>query len=916
MPKKYVVSILAIIMTLSIALAAGLNDSQENRSLTSPKASQADQTAWDKSGSRAVVWDNGMNYTGLLSAQQESDPTGLDTEPADDFLFSVDQLVNDVHWIGGYWSGPPDDGNFDWTVRFYSDDGSGTKPGALIATYVFTNAEVNETWIAGNPGDVNYYSYSVVLPGPALSFLAGTKYWISIQGQGDTSPQSGWAYHEDPDILLHEAVIRSVYFGLPNWTDLSAALGAAGDMCFQLTYEEGCSWNLGDDHKMHYPQLPDEAGWDVDATEPLVLADDFMCMETGLIKDIHFWGSWKNDIEGEVLAFVLSLHEDIPADQNPAGYSMPGITLWEYWAEDFDIVGIDPPTMEGWYDPANGEVLWNNHQHYFQYNVCLPEGWWFPQDSGTIYWLNITAIVADPDGTRWGWKSTQDHWNDDAVWAFWGELNWIDMWEPAQPLVNWANIAIGPMGEFLGGGGDDPYGDGWYYYPQYEWWNIWFYDHPFDSTRRKIGHIEFDVFPVSYSAPMWVEVAVNWSTDLWEGTGPPLPGEDEDLFIGRQILFSSDWAEGNYGPFPYWILDYNPEWVSIDVRGYNFDLPGIIIEHECQGSLDLAFVITGGEDMPVEACCMTDGTCQMLSVDECINLGGVPQGAGSQCTAPEACCLPGAAGGCITVDPLCCITVFGGIPQGAGTACTAPEACCLADGSCVMEDPLCCLNILGGNPQGPGSSCSAAPEACCFPDGTCQMLDPLCCMDQGGQPQGPGTTCLGIQACCLADGSCVMMDALCCANILGGTPQGVGTSCSPNTIACCLPDNTCVDVDPLCCDDLGGTPSPIGATSCMGDGNGNGVDDACEEEEICDCIPGDANNDGEVNIGDAVYIIAYVFKGGPPPAPYLLCSGDANCDCELNIGDAVYIIAYVFKGGPPPCTCEEWLAICGPPLRK
>jgi hypothetical protein len=90
----------------------------------------------------------------------------------------------------------------------------------------------------------------------------------------------------------------------------------------------------------------------------------------------------------------------------------------------------------------------------------------------------------------------------------------------------------------------------------------------------------------------------------------------------------------------------------------------------------------------------------------------------------------------------------------------------------------------------------------------------------------------------------------------------------------------------------------------------------CPSDEICDCLPGDANNDGTVNIGDAVYVIAYVFKGGPPPTPYPICSGDANCDCQCNIGDAVYVIAYVFKGGPAPCSCEEWLALCGPPLRK
>ena len=69
---------------------------------------------------------------------------------------------------------------------------------------------------------------------------------------------------------------------------------------------------------------------------------------------------------------------------------------------------------------------------------------------------------------------------------------------------------------------------------------------------------------------------------------------------------------------------------------------------------------------------------------------------------------------------------------------------------------------------------------------------------------------------------------------------------------------------------------------------------------ICDCIPGDANGDGSVNVGDAVYLIAYVFKGGPPPTPYPICSGDANCDCTVNVGDAVYVINYVFKSGPPP----------------
>jgi hypothetical protein len=87
----------------------------------------------------------------------------------------------------------------------------------------------------------------------------------------------------------------------------------------------------------------------------------------------------------------------------------------------------------------------------------------------------------------------------------------------------------------------------------------------------------------------------------------------------------------------------------------------------------------------------------------------------------------------------------------------------------------------------------------------------------------------------------------------------------------------------------------------------------CPVTEVpCTCGPGDANGDGSVNVGDAVYTIAYVFQGGPPPTPYNPCSGDANCDGTTNVGDAVYNIAYVFQGGPAPCTCEEWVAEHGP----
>ncbi len=62
---------------------------------------------------------------------------------------------------------------------------------------------------------------------------------------------------------------------------------------------------------------------------------------------------------------------------------------------------------------------------------------------------------------------------------------------------------------------------------------------------------------------------------------------------------------------------------------------------------------------------------------------------------------------------------------------------------------------------------------------------------------------------------------------------------------------------------------------------------------------GDCNEDEIVNISDAVYLISYIFSGGPAPNP--LEAGDSNCDALVNISDAVYLIGYIFSGGSVPC---------------
>jgi len=367
-------------------------------------------------------------------------------------------------------------------------------------------------------------------------------------------------------------------------------------------------WKTGDPHKMHFPQLPDEDGWNVNATQPLVLADDWRCSETGWVKDIHFWGSWKHGQTGQIVNFVLSIHDNLPADPC-IPYSRPGKTLWERYIYDFEPVPIDPTTDEGWYDPSTGEAIHPDHSNYFQYNIFLNEEDWFWQEKGKIYWLNISAVLVDPIETQWGWKSTEDHFMDDAVWAYQGDLNWQDMFEPNDPDMDNFSITINPDGSFGGGGGSGYVDPGvptapWYYYENTGWWNQWFYDGIFDPNRDKIVHIEFYAYQPFPDFDSYIEVAVNWSTPDWPPEPqpepvpplPPLTPEEEDKYIRRETLLIEAWPPfwpGNVYTLDYIIRDYNPEWVSIDVMGYNFSIDNGIIEHSCVQSLDLAFVITG-----------------------------------------------------------------------------------------------------------------------------------------------------------------------------------------------------------------------------------------------------------------------------------------------------------------------------------
>lgn len=65
-------------------------------------------------------------------------------------------------------------------------------------------------------------------------------------------------------------------------------------------------------------------------------------------------------------------------------------------------------------------------------------------------------------------------------------------------------------------------------------------------------------------------------------------------------------------------------------------------------------------------------------------------------------------------------------------------------------------------------------------------------------------------------------------------------------------------------------------------------------------VCGDADGSGEVDLGDAIYLINYLYGEGSAPNPRQ--TGDQNCDGKINIADCAYLIAYIFDlGGEAPC---------------
>ncbi len=184
-------------------------------------------------------------------------------------------------------------------------------------------------------------------------------------------------------------------------------------VCCSMAFAQG---QIDKDFYYKVTQMPDmtQSGWDILATEPIVLADDWICPDGNPITDIHWWGSyigWQEDMRDPDLnlvqhpdVFKLSQHLDIPVGSVGANnYSYPGVQI------DGDTAVFGSYSVQYYGTVDHGGVF----EHVFEYTYILPDYWY--QQEGVIYWLDISAMFQEQTDYLWGWHTSDTANIDIAV---------------------------------------------------------------------------------------------------------------------------------------------------------------------------------------------------------------------------------------------------------------------------------------------------------------------------------------------------------------------------------------------------------------------------------------------------------------------------------------------------------------------
>lgn len=227
---------------------------------------------------------------------------------------------------------------------------------------------------------------------------------------------------------------------------------------------------------------------------------------------------------------------------------------------------------------------------------------------GVVWVVAIAAVLALPAARVHGDPVQTGHF-----WAVMGgdEDNWNEFVEGGGDGFVWVgptgtgvqSMQPAPVWKWYDWNRADTQSDAYgYQIPQISkpgWVNQWWYDHPYDPTRWKRIGLDFWYQALVAGIPGSLDLTINWSTPEWSELGLTTPPDRNDSgdpdfvpYIGRQTIQLLGIQQGAgpqhfVGSFDLRDFDvfYNPEWISVDLAGYNFLVssqqePGAIT-HEC-----------------------------------------------------------------------------------------------------------------------------------------------------------------------------------------------------------------------------------------------------------------------------------------------------------------------------------------------
>ncbi|MDY6834936.1 MAG: hypothetical protein SVY53_09090 [Chloroflexota bacterium] len=401
---------------------------------------------------------------GLNLISMANDQSAFGFMVADDWLCLDGSPITDLHFWGSYpsWQQDkpfptePTPGVEEFRIRIFSnnpaaDPSTYSHPAELLYDSIVYDFVEEYCGTISLPQQTyeHKYRYDMILP-TRFKQERGQVYWLSISAVSG-NPQFLWGWETSRD-HWHSGAVQGWYLSPTNseWLLITKpGTSMTVDMAFEITYEGGpIKW-------LQFPDM-DEGINIVSRPNGPIVADDWLCTDGTPLVEIHFWGSYLTEdssIHWEqqspipptntpgVEHFEISFHDDVPPDpSSDVPWSHPGDILREDLSFATETYWGSLPHQD-----QQGNIWWE-HKFYYVAELIEP----FYQEEGKVYWLGIAAKPKSGSNWHWGWETSKDHWNDDAVFRDplsiqWQELSLLDYELAFEDLHLGTQYAVGAI---------------------------------------------------------------------------------------------------------------------------------------------------------------------------------------------------------------------------------------------------------------------------------------------------------------------------------------------------------------------------------------------------------------------------------------------------------------------------------------